>query len=178
MRWLDVAGCPAVGKSTLCDGLWPRKVEWDGIAYPKAWDGFVKCAESLAPDPECRLILTRYFRKIATLGRVEDSRVYINTGLAQAGLEIGWRLDRPSRVADYFWLMPVSVGVVFLWADIHTLRRRNRDRLRDRSHMVEGMEEARAFASGVLRSRGVKVLSLDTSQPVPKVAMALQEAAT
>jgi hypothetical protein len=163
MRWLDVAGSPASGKSTLCDAHSPRKV--DGVApTPPSWEPFLKCVASLVSlvdSSECATIVNGYVRKIAVIAGMEGE-IYVNTGLAQGGLELGWRLDRPEMVADYFWLMPVSVGVVFLWADEETLRRRNQNRKRDRSHMVSGMERARAIGAGVLRSRGVAVTSLDT----------------
>lgn len=56
--------------------------------------------------------------------------------------------------ADYFSLMPVSAGVIFLWADKATLKRRNVARGRDRSHMVDGMERTRLVAEAVLAARG------------------------
>lgn len=173
MRWLDVAGAPASGKSTLCDQGCPRKVEPDGLPYPIAWGEFMRRARGLissieAPGSalECWTILERYVEKIATVSR-RDGGVYVNTGLAQAGLEIAWRVPRVEICADYFRLMPVSLGVAFLWADEATLVQRNRVRKRDRSHMVAGMERGREVANRALASRGVRVLNLDTRDAIP-----------
>jgi hypothetical protein len=172
MRWLDVAGAPGSGKSTLCDREWPRKIELDGRPHPFEWHEFDVCAQRLAkrikpedgPD-ECLVIFERYVRKAATLSRrMTWGGVYVNTALAQAGLEIGWRLGGDA-VAEYFELMPVSVGVAFLWADRGILERRNRERGRDRSHMIEGMERTQALALRTLHARRVPVASLDTRLP-------------
>lgn len=173
MRWIDVAGAPGSGKSALCDGMWPRKLDADHGLIPCEWRQFEACAERLLsriPTKEsadaCREIIGRYVRKVASLKNMPYEGVYTNTGLAQAGLEIGWRLESCAEVADYFSLMPVSVGVVLLWADKETLVERNKARGRDRSHMVEGMEVTRIIASGVLSSRRVPVLQLDTRSSV------------
>lgn len=169
MLWLDVAGAPASGKSTLCDAAWPRKIANDDLRPPESWDAFIRVARWLVSrieDPasaaECSRILDRYLQKIATVSRMAGASVYVNTGLAQAGLEIAWRLGRVEPCADFFRLMPTSTGVAFLWADEATLTQRNRARRRDRSHMVAGMERGRVLAEAVLRERGVPVLSLDT----------------
>lgn len=182
MRWLDVAGAPGSGKSTLCDRKWPRKIPLDGEPLPTRWRAFIDYAYQVAaliPSPEsasaCREILGRYFEKMATVERSREPGVYVNTGFAQAGLEIGWRMD--GYIAGYFHNMPASVGVAFLWADAETLRRRNRERGRDRSHLVEGMERTRLVAEAVLAARGVPVVSLDTRQPRAAVANALEVAA-
>lgn len=160
MRWLDVAGAPASGKSHMCDAEWPRKLPWDGLPPPEGWAGFVECAQRLsAKDAQCSEIVQRYIRKASTLYRSAAAGTYRNTVLAQAGLEIGWR---GHGAADYFSLMPVSAGVVFLWAEKETLKRRNVARGRDRSHMVDGMERTRILAGEILVSRGVQVTHINT----------------
>lgn len=166
MRWLDVAGSPASGKSTRYDGRSPRKIP-ESCNPPVEWDDFIDVAYHLlkrVDQEECAVIFARYLGKIAAINNRRDEGVYTNTGLAQAGLEIGWRLPDAEDVAPYFEQMPVSEGVVFLWADEATLIRRNRERKRDRSHMVPGMERARRVAEAVLRGRGVDVCSIDTGR--------------
>jgi hypothetical protein len=166
VRWVDVAGAPAAGKSTLCDCLWPRHLAAT-IDPSSRWDLFATCARSLInrlPDEsaqECRVIFERYLRKAATIAAGFGDDVYINTGLAQAGLEIGWRMEQD--ISEYFCLMPVSVGVAFLMADEELLVGRNRARSRDRAHMVAGMERTRAMAELLLLQRGARVLTVNTS---------------
>jgi hypothetical protein len=101
--------------------------------------------------------------------------VYIQTGLAQRGLGIGWRLRDPEDVAEYFQLMPVSSGVVFLCADVDTVQKRNRDRGKDRSYMVPKMERPREVALEVLGRRRVKLLKLDTREPIALNAIRLRD---
>jgi hypothetical protein len=101
--------------------------------------------------------------------------VYVQTAFAQRGLGIGWRLNDPEDIAQYFELMPVSVGVVFLYADVDTVRKRNRDRGKDRSHMVAKMERPREIALEVLGRRGVKLLKLDTREPIALNARRLRD---
>lgn len=177
MRWLDVAGAPGAGKSTVCDGTWPRHVTPDDKVPPREWAAFIKYARRIIsgfPDKagarECRVILNRYLTKIGTISRTPGDGVYVNTGLAQAGLELGWR-GKVEDTATYFDLMPASLGVAFIWADRETLLQRNRDRVRDRSHMVDGMERTRELATTRLKARGVRVLTLQTDVP-PEVNQA------
>lgn len=173
MLWLDVAGSPGSGKSALFDRRWPRKI---GESEPLAeWGEFLAVAHGLVTDDECRTILNHYARKVAAVSCM-SGKVYANTGLAQAGLEIGWR---GGGVSEYFRLMPVSLGVLFLWADAETLKARNRARGRDRSHMIDGMERTRKIATVVLVTRGVPVFTLDTRDGIEvshrKIAEALCE---
>lgn len=177
MKWLDVAGAPASGKSTLCDWHSPRKIAREACAPPE-WDNFMRCAEDLlarVDSEECATIFHHYAGKIAAVAEM-PGETYINTGLAQAGLEIGWRLG-PGTVVDYFSLMPVSLGVVFLHADAETLKRRNRARVRDRAHMVAGMEAARAIAAAALRARQVPVREVDTTHSIEAGRAQVLEAA-
>lgn len=174
MQWLDLAGPPGVGKSTLVDDLWPpRCIEYDGGGYPAHWKDFLNCVERLKEAVRdhpsygaCASMITRSFRKMATVARMNDDRVYIQTGLAQRGLGIGWRLKDQERIAEYFELMPVSLGVILLHADVETIQRRNVERSKDRSHMVPLMERPREIAAQVLRARGVPLMELDTRNPV------------
>lgn len=174
MRWLDVAGAPGSGKSTLCDDLWPpRCIEWDGRPHPEEWRPFLDCVDRLlkriAGHPShgaCVSMIERSFRKMATVARMDDPRVYVQTGFAQRGLGIGWRLRDPEEIADYYETMPVSLGVVFLHADVSEVQRRNVERGKDRSFMVPLMETPRRIAVDVLRRRGVPVTDIDTSQSV------------
>lgn len=42
MNWLDVAGPPGAGKSTICDPIWHHKaIDWDGKLPPSSWRPFL-----------------------------------------------------------------------------------------------------------------------------------------
>lgn len=105
---------------------------------------------------------TRSFRKMATVSRIDSDDIYIQTGFAQRGLGIGWRLDDPSDIAEYFKLMPVSLGVAFLTGEVEEIQRRNVARGKDRSHMVPLMVEPQRIAIEALRKRGVSVAEIST----------------
>ena len=172
MRWVDVAGAPGVGKSTLMDGLWrPRCIVFDDKPYPKEWKEFLSVTEQLLErinnHPSigaCISMTMRSFNKIATVSRMQDERIYIQTGLVQRGLGIGWRLKDQEEIAAYFEVMPLSVGVVILFAPIELVQKRNVDRNKDRSHMVPLMERPRQIAVEILRDR-IPLIELDTTRP-------------
>src|SRR5690606_23552867 len=88
---------------------------------------------------------------------------------------IGWRLDNPADIAEYFELMPVSLGVVFLTGDVKEIQRRNVARGKDRSHMVPLMVEPQRIAIDVLKSRGVSVVELSTMKPIQETKAELAE---
>ena len=174
MRSIDVFGPPGVGKSTLVDDLWPpRCIEPDGETFPKDWAAFLACVSrllELIKDHEshrkCVSMINRSFRKMRTVGNIDSPKIYIQTGLAQRGLGIGWRLKDQERIAEYFELMPVSLGVIMLTADVETIKRRNVERGKDRSYMVPLMVRPMQIAADVLQARGVPFLKLDTCEPV------------
>ena len=173
MRWVEVAGPPGVGKSTLVDDLWPpRCIEWDGKPYPKEWKEFLKITDRLLErinrHPSigaCKSMTQRSFRKMATVYRMQDDRVYIQTGLVQRGLGIGWRLKDQEEVIAYFEAMPLSLGVILLHAPVDLVQMRNVKRCKDRSYMVPLMERPRQIAAEVLRDR-IPLIKLDTTRPV------------
>ena len=173
MKWVDVAGPPGVGKSTLMDGLWPpRCIVWDEKPYPEEWGKFLMVTDRLLKKIKghpsfnaCESMIQRSFRKIATVSRMQDDRIYIQTGLVQRGLGIGWRLKYQEEIAAYFEVMPVSIGVAVLFADVETVQQRNVERSKDRSHMVPLMERPRQIAVEVLHDR-IPLIELDTTRPV------------
>jgi hypothetical protein len=117
----------------------------------------------------------RSVKKMATVERMQDDRVFIQTGLVQRILGFGWRLADMKRdvnlIRRSLWLMPASVGVAFLEADLDTILQRNRQREtvaatahENRSYQVPLMLPAIAIAKEVLRERGVPVVEIDVDR--------------
>lgn len=174
MKWIDVFGPPGVGKSTVCDHFWhPHAIPHQSAPLPpKEWTEFLqecarllKAVEGHFSFQNCLGMVTRSLRKMSAVHVKADDRVYIQTGFAQRGLGFGWRLSDPERVRRYYELMPVSLGVVSLYAPPDLVEARNRGREaqgENRDYMVRAMERPRQIAIDVLRARGVAVLELDT----------------
>lgn len=180
MRALDVSGAPGSGKSSLCYPIWGDKsVGWDGKPPPAHWKPFLDEITNqmrLVQDhPSITAVLRmndRSAKKMATVERMQRDDVFIQTGWVQRILGFGWRLVDMGRdvnlIRESLWLMPASVGVVFLEADLETIHKRNKARENDpltahenRSYQVSRMLPAIKVAKEVLRARGVPVLELD-----------------
>jgi broad-specificity NMP kinase len=180
MKFLDVAGCPGSGKSSLCYPLWKdRSVTWDGKPPVGSWrlflDEITNLCEVIQDHPSFEAVLRmndRSAKKMATVHRMHDDRTFIQTGFVQRILGFGWRLHEMGRdinlISNALWTMPVSVGVVFLEADLETLFQRNRDREKvpetaheNRSHQVPHMQACIPLAKDVLRERGIPIIELD-----------------
>jgi gluconate kinase len=112
---------------------------------------------------------------MATVHRTQSGRVYTQTGFAQRGLGIGWRLENSEDIRPYFELMPVSLGVVFLTGEVAEIQRRNVARGKDRSHMVPLMVEPQCIAIETLRKRGVFVCEIDVMKPIEQSKAELAE---
>ena len=189
MRWVDVAGPPGCGKSTLCyknsDGsdLWGDKsVGWDGKNPPAYWRMFLDEITSLCgmvqDHPSYSAVLRmndRSAKKMSTVERMQDERTFVQTGLVQRVLGFGWRLHEMGRdinlIRPALWRMPVSVGVAFLEADLETILARNRQREtvaatshENRSHQVPHMIPAIAVAKEVLLERGINMVEIDVQR--------------
>lgn len=197
MRWVDVAGPPGSGKSSLCYPVWGDKsVGWDGKPPPAYWRPFldeITVLMGLVRDhPSIEAVVRmndRSAKKMATVERMRreiivsmppeqrpsEAGVFIQTGLVQRILGFGWRLQDLGRdinlIRRALWLMPVSVGVAFLEADLETLLARNRGREsnpatahENRSYQVPLMLPSIALAKEVLRERGVPVVAIDVQR--------------
>jgi hypothetical protein len=182
VRWVDVFGPPGVGKSTLCDEDWPPDaIKWDGQEYPDDWAAFVNLTNRLlgkvSAHPSygaCESMVRRSFRKMATVHRMKSDRVYVQTGFAQRGLGLGWRMKDPKGVKAYYEAMPVSLGCVVLLADTETIQRRNVERGKDRSFMVPLIQKPLHIGREILRDR-CPVLELDMLEPVEANKARLKE---
>lgn len=183
MIWLDLSGAPGSGKSTISYPIFgDREVTWDGLAPPSYWKPFLTELEVLAdligdhPSIEAvHRMCARSIGKMATVERMEappDKPVFIQTGLMQRILGFGWRLHDLGRdvnlIRRAIHLMPVSVGVVFLEAELETLLHRNREREKvqataheNRSYQVPHMLPAIEIAKEALSDRQVPWISID-----------------
>jgi hypothetical protein len=180
MKFLDVAGPPGCGKSTLCYPVWGDKsVTWDGGPLPVEWSAFFEEVSTLfglvQDHPSFQAVLRmneRSAKKMATVYRMQRDDVFIQTGFVQRILGFGWRLQDMGRdinlIRRALWLMPVSVGVAFLEADLETILSRNKAREgvaatahENRSYQVPLMLPSIELAKEVLRERGVAVSVID-----------------
>jgi hypothetical protein len=180
IRFLDVAGPPGCGKSTLCYPVWGDKsVTWDGQLPPAYWRPFIDEITALIgivrdhPSIEAVIRMNdRSAKKMASVERMRDEGTFVQTGLVQRILGFGWRLADMKRdvnlIRRALWLMPVSVGAAFLEADDETIIARNKAREADpatahenRAFQVPLMRPAIAIAKEVLHARGVPVIDID-----------------
>ena len=174
MNWVDVAGFPGAGKSTLCNPIChEHSISWDGKLPPAYWRSFLVEMTALfglirghwSFTPAVRMN-NRSVRKMATVERMAENTVtrfpdghlyridykpYIQTGLVQRGLGFGWRLNQAGAdvnlIRPFFWRMPVSIGVVFLEADDETVIARNRAR----KQVAATAHEDRSFMVPLMR---------------------------
>lgn len=178
MRWLDVMGPTGVGKTAICNQLSvPEDIEWDGKPPPIEWAEFLQISDQLhyeiiGPGLDgCLRRTENAVNRIATVFRKPEDDCYINIGLAHRGLSLGWRLPKLEMVADFFRLMPISVGIASLSCDRDTLRKRNLMRgktipNKQRWELAYRMESVREFAVSILRDRGVRVIEIDTTKSI------------
>jgi hypothetical protein len=166
MRWLDAAGAPGVGKSTL----FGDPPAFSPVEPPASWRPFLDTAAELAgraADPVQRRKLRgmnrKAFARMASVAAACCAWPYVQTGFAQRGLAIGARGVDPS---PFFAAMPVSLGVVFLVLDESEAVRRNRARGVDRSKWVRPFMEAQRIAIAGLQLRGVRILEVDAHDSI------------
>lgn len=189
MDWVDVAGCPGSGKSTVCYPVFGDKsVGWDGRLPRSYWRPFLDEITALCgivqnhPTFEAVIRMNdRSAKKMATVERMsppDDKLVFVQTGLVQRILGFGWRIEDMggdiNLIRRALWLMPVSVGVAFLEADIETILTRNRARElvaetahENRSHQAPLMLASIQVAKEVLEERGIPVAFIDVQHQSP-----------
>lgn len=182
MRWLDVAGPPGSGKSTLCDPIWgPHDIEFSNQLPPAAWQDFaneVTRLFGLLKDHQSFVATVRMhrrsFRKMTSVFYDDREEAYVQTGFVQRGLGLGWRMVDAgldlNELRHFFRLMPVSLGVAFCKVDPEVVKQRNADREKvketaheNRAFMVELMEPAINVAREELDKRAVPTWIVDTS---------------
>lgn len=183
--WVDVSGPPGTGKSTICYHLWADKsVGWDGYLPPAHWKQFSDEMTSLCHIVKDHGTLEAVLRmnersskKMATVSRMQSDRPYVQNGFMQRILGFGWRLAAMNRDINLIrracWLMPVSIGVVFLEASYDTLILRNKDRElipetvhENRGFQVGPMMKAIPIAKEVMAERGVPFVEISTEQSI------------
>ncbi len=185
MNWLDVAGPPGVGKSTLCDPIWgPHDIPIKDLEPPVEWHDFCNEVTRLLglvkehPTFQAAVRMNRRsIRKMATVraepGVDYELPYYVQTGFIQRGLGFGWRLadmGKPvNELFHFFRLMPCSLGAVFLEADPEAVEQRNKDREKvkataheNRAFMGPLMAPAIEYAKEVLDARGVPIKVIRT----------------
>ena len=186
MHYVDVCGPPGSGKSTICDAFWgPHALRFQDRLPPASWSAFIseitRLFELIKPhstfDSAVRMN-NRSIRKIAAVARRPGSWPYTQTALVQRGLGFGWRLFDLGvdlkELHDFFWLMPMPLGVAMARCPTSIVKQRNVDRERvpetaheNRSHMVELMQPALGVVTEVLHARDVPFIEIDTTQPIP-----------
>ncbi len=196
MLWLDVAGPPGVGKSTLCDPIWgPHDIPIKDVLPPSEWHDFCNeitrllgLVQKHSSFVAAVRMNRRSMRKMASVQKAEnlltargpeewDGSTYIQTGFVQRGLGFGWRLNDMgidiNELRHFFRLMPVSIGVAMLHSSPETVAERNKAREgvketahENRAFMVPLMQPAIELAKECLNERDVPVIEIDTSGDV------------
>jgi hypothetical protein len=174
MLWLDIAGVPGAGKSTIVGAWWPdRCISHKGARIPPEWASFIELAEGLLaqiPDRKQReqrtKLCLRGFLRAAAAAAVRRPGVYVQTGLIQRGYSICARVKDACAVESYFSAVPVSIGVAVLLLPEKEAVKRNHERDADRSKLIKPVAAVQKEAMRVLRERGVPLLELDGLQGV------------
>src|SRR3990167_287767 len=185
MRWLDVAGVPGSGKSTLCDPFWPpHAVAIENRLPPAQWHDFLNEISRLFwlirkhPSFDAAVRMNnRSVRKIATVARMAGEGPCIQTALVQRGLGFGWRMNELgidlNELRHFFRLMPASIGVAVAKCPAEIVKQRNFEQEKvkataheNRAFMHDLMLPAIELALEVMRARGVPIVEIDTTQPL------------
>lgn len=178
MRWLDVAGPPGVGKSTLCDPIWgPHDIEPRDIAPPVEWHDFgnevTRLLGLVSRHPTFTAAVRmnrRSMRKMACVNSIPSStprlapgerepgpatpwlyQTYIQTGFVQRGLGFGWRLvdmGKPVEELYHFFRLMPASLGVVF---LETDPEALKDRNKAREKVKETAHENRAFMGPLMQ---------------------------
>lgn len=182
MKWVDVMGVSGVGKTTLCTP-WcnPNEYSQEPFPIPKGWQEFVDCCRRLCERVKregpgggrsgtWRRTQNAIWRQARIASRA-DGGVYMNVGIAHRGLSIAWRLPDIEEIAEFYRLMPVSIGVASLYAADDTVVARNIQRgktitNKQRAELALKMEAGRPACVAAMKARGIPLIEIDTTEPV------------
>jgi hypothetical protein len=196
MEWVELIGPHGVGKTSIRKGLRrfcpPRAPALEranlnqavyGINYtrptlwnvPKRWRPLLGCVEKLygtIPDIEAyRLRQRRFCKGVFRMVAIDtDPRpaCEVREIIGCEGMRLSFSLPKPMEIRSYFEAMPVSIGVVVLYADVDTIVQRNQDRPRHRGDFGRFAELGAVIcelAAEILAKR-TRVLHLDATQPI------------
>lgn len=177
MRYIEIVGSPASGKSTLIDYRFPPDyIKYDKSTPPKEWTEFLNhikvCLKHMERNPRFSVgksLIERSIKKMTTVYNTVSDTVYIQTGFMQRALGIWTRVDNADvyLVNKYLMLCPKPLGVITLYADKETIKHRNKTRNKqDRSFMVDSTEECMKLVCSCVIERRIPLLKLNTHESI------------
>lgn len=178
MQWISLIGSPGTGKSTIIDVYWPPDaITHRGEKPPTEWKPFLDhikvCLEHMRWHKKYSVgksLLERSTKKMSTVHHTNSDKVYIQTGFFQRAIGIWYRLkekDRLPLTTKYLELCPAPLGAITLYADVETIKHRNRTRNKqNRDFMIEDTEECMHLVRKIIKQRNIPLLELDTRNSI------------